>query len=51
VGSNDIGDQLDTAVGAGSMRAPAAVGSTHMFSCGIIASEKRMRLQFERSWT
>ena len=27
------------------MRAPSLVGSTHIFSCGTIASEKRIRLQ------
>jgi len=33
------------------MRAPVAVGSTHMFSCGIIASEKRISLPVARSCT
>ena len=51
LGSNDIGDHSTPPLAPGSMRAPLAVGRTHMFSCGIIVSEKRMRLQFERSWT
>src|SRR5215475_6995768 len=50
-GSNDIGDHSTPPFAPGSMRAPSAVGSTHIFSCGIIASENRIRLQFERSWT
>ncbi len=33
------------------MRAPCAVGSTHMFSWGIIASEKRISLPVPRSCT
>ena len=35
----------------GNMRAPSLVGSVHIFSCGIIASEKRIRLQSFASLT
>src|SRR5262249_59032808 len=51
LGRKDMGAPATPPFAPGSMRAPSAVGSTHMFSCGIIASENRIRLQFERSWT
>ena len=36
---------------AGSIRVPSLVGSAHMFSCGTIASEKRIGLQSLRLLT
>ena len=51
LGLNAIGDHSTPPLAPGSIRAPSGVGSVHMFSCGIIASEKRISSQLERSCT
>ena len=50
-GSQAIGDHSTPPFAPGSMRAPSGVGSTHMFSCGIIVWEKRISEQSLRSCT
>src|SRR5258708_33071716 len=51
LGLTAIGDHSTPPLAPGSMRAPCGVGSVHMFSCGIMASEKRISLPVARSWT
>ena len=50
-GFTAIGDHSTPPLAPGSIRAPSLVGRTHMFSCGTIASEKRISLPVLRSCT